>query len=771
MKRFTAILLCIAMLTALCACGGGGAETTVPTTTPAPVAAEVYAEAAGKLAALENAELVISYAETMELGEDRFETISKQTVTLLGLGTDAFAASVKETLFSGSLTVTAREVYTAGTAYSQLNSDGFKAEMTAEDYLDRLLPLMLVDAALYGTVEQDEAGIFTFTDATALESWCDNPYATLSSATATAELGEDGLPSKYTYKAAYTQAAADMELSVTMEIRTPETTEIAAPEKADEYLTVELIDVPALILLTQGYLDQSGAALSTSTDVVTCQAAGFAETTVTTLAAYGRDASTIGSFNTVYQFADMTTGSVEGYTMTETFNDGKLTTVIDGGDPETTDGITGYDMQEAIAGAMQYLIPDLSNITGYTLSVMGDTALLEYTCSDDFAKDAEAYYCQAYLGDANLLKNLASASAVTENGGFLGIDLTTGMPLSLGQTFTMTHTIDGQDYILSAASQMNVQLGSRDAYETITGEPLPAREPEELAKPVFYKVTGTNGETMWLLGTIHVGDERTAHLPQEIYDAFAASDALAVEFDTESYTASLMEDEEAIQAYIQAMIYTDGTNLKDHLKDETLYDNTVKLLKATGNYNANMALLTKPVFQFQTIDNFFMANGYRMSSDYGVDMQLMELAKEQEKEILSVESGEFQMDLLANLSDALQELLLKEVVEYGQFATNYGTEELFEMWCRGDEAELIQYLNEEEDDSDLTEEEKALYAEYENALGGMRNEDMLAVAQDYLNSGKTVFYAVGLAHLLTDDGLVNTLRDAGYTVELVSYAG
>jgi hypothetical protein len=30
---------------------------------------------------------------------------------------------------------------------------------------------------------------------------------------------------------------------------------------------------------------------------------------------------------------------------------------------------------------------------------------------------------------------------------------------------------------------------------------------------------------------------------------------------------------------------------------------------------------------------------------------------------------------------------------------------------------------------------------------------------------------VGLAHLLADDGLVNTLRNAGYTVELVSYAG
>ena len=94
------------------------------------------------------------------------------------------------------------------------------------------------------------------------------------------------------------------------------------------------------------------------------------------------------------------------------------------------------------------------------------------------------------------------------------------------------------------------------------------------------------------------------------------------------------------------------------------------------------------------------------------------------------------------------------------------------MWCDGDEAALIEYLNEEaEEDPDLTEEEKALIAEYEQALETGRNVDMLAVAEEYLGSGKTVFYAVGLAHLLAEDGLVNTLRNAGYTVELVSYAG
>ena len=44
---------------------------------------------------------------------------------------------------------------------------------------------------------------------------------------------------------------------------------------------------------------------------------------------------------------------------------------------------------------------------------------------------------------------------------------------------------------------------------------------------------------------------------------------------------------------------------------------------------------------------------------------------------------------------------------------------------------------------------------------------MLEVAKGYLDSGKTVFFAVGLAHLLGDGGLVQALRDAGYTVTLI----
>ena len=49
---------------------------------------------------------------------------------------------------------------------------------------------------------------------------------------------------------------------------------------------------------------------------------------------------------------------------------------------------------------------------------------------------------------------------------------------------------------------------------------------------------------------------------------------------------------------------------------------------------------------------------------------------------------------------------------------------------------------------------------------------MLKKAIEYLESDKVIFYAVGLAHLLDGtNGLVDALREAGYTVELVTYAG
>ena len=157
----------------------------------------------------------------------------------------------------------------------------------------------------------------------------------------------------------------------------------------------------------------------------------------------------------------------------------------------------------------------------------------------------------------------------------------------------------------------------------------------------------------------------------------------------------------------------------------------------------------------------------------------MDWAEELDKEILEVESSLFQIKMLTGFSNDLQLLMLEESMETTARESWEGVWELYELWCAGDEAALREELSDEVDMTDWTEEEiaeyeaeKHLIEEYNKAMSYDRNDGMLQKAIEYLESGDVVFYAVGLAHLLNNvNGLVDTLRDAGYTVELVSYAG
>ena len=311
------------------------------------------------------------------------------------------------------------------------------------------------------------------------------------------------------------------------------------------------------------------------------------------------------------------------------------------------------------------------------------------------------------------------------------------------------------------------------AYFNITDTHTEEQQPENPATPLFYHVTGEDGSEMWLLGTIHIGDERTAYLPQEIYDAFNASDALAVEFNMNAYEEDMEENEEYAEDMVSLYYYDDESMTKDHL-DEEVYEASIQMLKCLGQYHMNIYYL-KPFVWESSITGALQDSGRRLFSEKGVDQRLLDLAEKAEKEILDVESAESQASMFSGFSDALQEQLLKEALCYSRSEYNMEIMELFELWCSGDEEALRKYINDEEaeekkeDVGQMTEEEKALYEEYINAMSTERDINMIEVAKEYLASGKTVFYAVGLAHLLKNDGLVDGLRAAGYTVELVEY--
>ena len=226
---------------------------------------------------------------------------------------------------------------------------------------------------------------------------------------------------------------------------------------------------------------------------------------------------------------------------------------------------------------------------------LGSVYLLSLDMTADSGDLMQNYICETLWRDASYLNKLASKYETTEITGYLAVDKYTGVFTAGGCNYAGVHTIDGTDYTLALQSDQSVCAPSADAYKEITDESAPETEPEDKATPLFYKVTGKDGQQMWLLGTIHVGDARTAYLPKEIYDAFAASDALAMEVDLEAFEALLKEDDELAQQVSGAYYYSDGTMTADHI-DAALYEKALKYMKASGNYNMNTVLVCSCVY-------------------------------------------------------------------------------------------------------------------------------------------------------------------------------
>jgi predicted small lipoprotein YifL len=114
-----------------------------------------------------------------------------------------------------------------------------------------------------------------------------------------------------------------------------------------------------------------------------------------------------------------------------------------------------------------------------------------------------------------------------------------------------------------------------------TTEPAVTEPAESVITPLLYKVTDSEGNVAWLFGSIHVGEEYFYPLPDYALDAYASSDALAVEFDIVSFQNDLNAQIEALQP----MVYADGTTIVDHISEE-LYNDAKAALKDLGMYSS-----------------------------------------------------------------------------------------------------------------------------------------------------------------------------------------
>ncbi|MEO2205714.1 TraB/GumN family protein [Paenibacillus pabuli] len=257
----------------------------------------------------------------------------------------------------------------------------------------------------------------------------------------------------------------------------------------------------------------------------------------------------------------------------------------------------------------------------------------------------------------------------------------------------------------------------------------------------------SNGNTVYLVGSMHIADDSFYPLPKEFEEAFAEADYLGVEIDI-----SKAADEAQQKLILDLGSYQDGTTLKDHISRET-YTKLGDILKKNG-LEPNALDAFKPWVAESTLTSLKSATaGYEASA--GVDLYFIQKAIESKLPIIELESYESQLGMFNDFSKELQEETLKATLDNFDVLDD-SVNQMAVMWKTGNDEQLLDLTNNFSDNE-----------EYNKAMLIDRNIGMADKIDGYLKSDKKeeYFIVVGAAHYLGEHGIVKLLEDKGYTVE------
>lgn len=265
---------------------------------------------------------------------------------------------------------------------------------------------------------------------------------------------------------------------------------------------------------------------------------------------------------------------------------------------------------------------------------------------------------------------------------------------------------------------------------------------DTLVHTLLWKITGNGLKSpSWLYGTMHEGNDMVFRLPDSALIAFDASNT----FSPEIYIDSINKDE-----MLQSMTLPQGETLKTLLGDSDYKIAAKKFRKRTGF----------PLFMFQNFKPLFiyilMNDGRHPKDEVVLDDFYFKLAKQQNKTIIGLERPEDQMKMFDIFKIEDQVKMFRSTIHSAN-----DTGETNDYFLR-----VYASANLNKIDS-LTKSDTLMTPEYQNALIYNRNKVMATGMDHIMQSGETLFTAVGAAHLPGEKGIISLLRKKGYQVSPV----
>ncbi|MBR4700313.1 MAG: TraB/GumN family protein [Oscillospiraceae bacterium] len=758
-----------------------------------PQPGSLYAEAAARFAAAPNRTMEISITEERITGPETMTETRTLKAQYQDMDTATPVIRVSDLIVIDLIRAAYELLWEDGTVYAKVKEARYYSRQRLEDFLASQIPPTLLQPENYESVTA-EGDLLTFSQPLSAEAWALPQEAVLQEAVGTARLNGGEL-AEVTYEITYLYGSSQIHdvYSVSMTPSVDEDLHLLRPETTEAYTLLGSVEAAVLLLRSRLALKAAGICSWTTTEYLLSEAVSASCYSQDTVHVYATDDTVLvgqsyAESTTIYQ-EDGSEKNSE-YLFSLQYGDGLVTTqrTYDGEaeDPVTTDYLGGgywsdgeeltddekarvrasynKDYRDDFASDRVFSVPDYNQLKSATLMDVGEYYIIQFSATPDFEESMKQKACYDFFGEASYLDNYATAYRSKGTEGLIAFEKGTFLPTSLALSFAGVHTIYGNPFNLEMEVLTKYRICHPNTYEAISGESLPDEAPEVPPTPLFYEVTGENGEKLYLFGTVHLGDSRTGFLPQVIYDAFDSADALALEFDDEAFWERREADQALDQRVQDSYRYTDNETIQDHISP-SLYYLALLRMQIAGEYQLEMEQV-KAVEWARLLQGFYLDQGRSLTTSKGLEKRLGERARAQGKEILDVEDPEAHVTLLTDYSDAVQEAVLGSTVFASRKQYLDSVSKTYELWCLGDEESLAAELPDlsEEALAEMTADERAVYEEYYGTLTAQRNAPMAETAASYLESGKTVFFAVGVAHLVGADGLVEALRQAGYTV-------
>ena len=253
-----------------------------------------------------------------------------------------------------------------------------------------------------------------------------------------------------------------------------------------------------------------------------------------------------------------------------------------------------------------------------------------------------------------------------------------------------------------------------------------------------WKVTGPNGGTIYLGGSIHGLDSTDYPLPSAYNRAFDASSALVIEDDPNV-------SRRAAEKFYKSGFYPKGDSLKNHIDPRT-YEYLRRVFALAKVPEAEMAKC-KPWMLIMTLWS-------PSTNALGIEAFLMNRARMNHKPILGLESFREHAEVLSGMSDKQAELVLLQTFIPQAQGTDLHTK-MLNAWRRGDVDAIARISHEIE--RELPSFGERLIVE--------RNRNWIPKIERYIRDRHTYFVVAGAAHMGGPNGVLALLRARGYQVE------